>query len=309
MNALVTGGAGFIGSSLSRRLLDEGWTVVVVDDLSNSKREAVPEGVRFVQADVAEADALAAVMDGIDVVFHQAAVRSVPRSIEEPRLVHNANATGTLNVLIAAADAGVRRVVYASSSSVYGGAGEGACRESDRVAPLSPYAVSKLSGEFYCRVWASLGSIETVSLRYFNVFGPGQQADSQYAAVFPAFISALREGRSPEIQWDGEQSRDFTFIDDVVRANVLAASADAASGHVFNVAGGQPRTINQVYDAVSQVLGTDIEPTRTPRRAGDIRHSLADTSKAAEMLGWRVEVQWDEAVSRTVQWFAQDQTD
>lgn len=303
MKTIVTGGAGFIGSALSAALLADGHEVSAFDDLSAGSKETVPAGVELIVGDVRRPDDLRDAFRGAEIVFHQAAVRSVPRSLAEPFIVHETNATGTLNVLLAAEAAGVRKVVYASSSSVYGGAVDGMSHEDLPTNPLSPYAVSKLTGEHYCSVWASLGRIDTVSLRYFNVFGPGQNADSKYAAVFPAFISALRSGLSPEVHWDGEQSRDFTFIDDVVAANVRAAEAPAAAGQVINVAGGRPRSINEVFASVSKVLASDLPPLRTSKRDGDIRDSYADITRARELLVWEPEAQWEEAVASTVAWF------
>ncbi len=205
-------------------------------------------------------------------------------------------------MLLAAERTDVRRVVYASSSSVYGGT-EGISKETDATNPLSPYAVSKLGGEHYCRVWALLQKVSTISLRYFNVFGPGQRPESRYAAVFPAFASALLAGEAPEIHWDGEQSRDFTFIDDVVEANVKAAEAgEAADGGVFNIAGGQPRTVNDIFRSISEALQVDIAPRRVAKRSGDIRHSHADISGADEVLGWTPTADWEPSVKLTIDW-------
>ncbi len=303
MRSLVTGGAGFIGSAIARALIDRGDDVVVLDNFLSGSKAAVPSGADVVEGDVRDLETVKSASEGAEVVFHQAAVRSVPRSIDEPVLVHESNVTGTLNVLVAAEAAGVRRVVYASSSSVYGGAGDGATSEDLAPNPLSPYAVSKLAAEYYCRVWAGLNKVSTVCLRYFNVFGPGQRADSRYAAVFPAFIAALSQGSAPDIHWDGEQSRDFTFISDVVRANLLAADNPAAHGGVINVAPGEPRTINDVFRSISASLGTQIEPTRTAPRAGDIRSSYADNTLARELLGWRPEAGWNESIQTTIEWF------
>ena len=304
MRALVTGGAGFIGSSIADRLVQEGWAVRVLDNLSTGNREYVPDGVEFLEGDLRnEADAKSACAE-IDVVFHQAAVRSVPRSLDEPRLVNESNITGTLNLLLAAHEAAVNRFVYASSSSVYGDVGAAINREDLPTDPQSPYAVSKLAGEMYCRVWTALGRVDTVSLRYFNVFGPRQHPDSKYAAVFPGFISALITGRAPEVHWDGEQSRDFTFIDDVVDANLKAATAPAsAAGGVYNVGSGQPKTVNETLQSIADYLGTWIEPTRTEKRGGDIRRTHADISRAKSDLGWKPQVEWERAVAATVDWF------
>jgi nucleoside-diphosphate-sugar epimerase len=305
LRTVVTGGAGFIGSAIARGLLDRGDEVLVIDDLSNGRQDSVPEGAEFIQQDINEQAGLSRAFRGAAVVFHQAALRSVPRSVEEPLVVHKTNTTGTLNVLIAAESAGAERVVYASSSSAYGGVDEGRRSvETDPPSPLSPYAVSKLTAEYYCRVWTEIKGLSTVSLRYFNVFGPGQRADSKYAAVFPAFIAHLISGEPPEIQWDGEQSRDFTYIDDVVAANLAAAdSSSDVDGEVFNVASGSPRTINEIYASICDALGVEIEPKRAPRRAGDVRRSYADISKARSLLHWEPTSDWDKAVEMTVQWF------
>jgi nucleoside-diphosphate-sugar epimerase len=306
MKALVTGGAGFIGSALARELLERGGEVRVLDNLVTGFEEVVPEGAEFLKEDLRDLEATRRACKGIDVVFHQAAIRSVPRSVDNPILTNEANVSGTLNLLIAASEAGARRVVYASSSSVYGDT-EGALNREDMApSPQSPYAVSKLTGELYCRVWTSLGRISTVSLRYFNVFGPGQHPESKYAAVFPAFISALLNDRPPEVHWDGEQSRDFSFIDDVVEANLLAGQAGPdVDGAVFNIGGGRPRTVNEVLGSVADALERWIEPIHAPKRAGDVRHTRADITRPRDMLGWEPKESWDEAVAATVRWFTE----
>jgi nucleoside-diphosphate-sugar epimerase len=307
MNALVTGGAGFIGSAVSRALLERGDSVRVFDNLMTSVQENVPSQAEFVRGDLRDVDAITQACKGIEVVFHQAAVRSVPRSVDDPLLSNESNVSGTLNLLVGANNSGVRRVVYASSSSVYGDTAGGVNQEDLPPNPQSPYAVSKLAGEYYCRVWTHLKGLSTVSLRYFNVFGPGQRADSKYAAVFPAFVSALLEDRPPEVHWDGEQSRDFSYIDDVVRANLLAAEADTGvAGSVINIGGGRPQTVNEVLASVSKAVGRWVEPVRTPKRAGDVRTTRADIGLAAELLAWKPEAQWEEAVEATVRWFATD---
>ena len=304
MRALVTGGAGFIGSAIARALVERGDDVRVLDNLIAGSKENVPASADFWEADLRDPAALREVTRDVEVVFHEAAIRSVPRSIDEPTLVHECNVTGTLNLLIACEENEVRRLVYASSSSAYGGAREGKSSEDMHPRPLSPYAASKLSAEYYCTVWSELKKLSTVSLRYFNVFGPGQSAESKYAAVFPAFVTALLKGESPVIHWDGEQSRDFTYIDDVVRANIAAAEAkDRVDGAVINVAGGTPHTINETFEEIRRVLGSSIEPVYMPRREGDIRHSFADPTLAEELLRWRVETPWPEAVRKTVAWF------
>ncbi len=304
MRALVTGGTGFIGSALAEGLLQEGWGVRVLDNFLTSSEDNVPAGVELIRGDIRNLDATRGACRGIDVVFHQAAFRSVPKSVDDPTLSNSCNVTGTLHVLIAAEETGVRRVVYASSSSVYGEPEEPVNKEDMAPQPLSPYAVTKLAGENYCRVWSHIKQLSTVSLRYFNVFGPGQRPESMYAAVFPAFISALMEKRPPEVHWDGEQARDFTYIDDVVRANVLAGTADGrVDGQVINIGGGQPKTVNDVLNVVSASARRWIDPVRTPKRAGDVRRTHADISRARELLGWEPEANWEEAVAATVSWF------
>jgi len=303
VRAVVTGGAGFIGSALAAALVARGDDVVVYDDLSSGSKEAVPDRAELVIGDIRDLDTTRVAFEGADVIYHQAALRSVPRSLDEPLVVHETNATGTLNVLLAAESVGARKVIYASSSSVYGGVSSGRSQEDMAPNPLSPYAVSKLAGEYYSRVWALLGRVETVSLRYFNVFGPGQSAESKYSAVFPAMISALHRREAPVVHWDGEQSRDFTFIDDVVTANLAAADRSSRAGLVVNVAGGKPRTVNQIYEDVARKLDVRIDPSRVPKREGDIRHSHADIDRARAELGWEPKANWEESVARTVAWF------
>lgn len=304
MKVLVTGGAGFIGSAIARACVEKGWDTTAFDNLMTGFESAVPEGATLMRGDLRDHEAMAHACEGVHLIFHQGALRSVPRSVDEPELTLDCNIGGTLNVLIAAERAGVGRVIYASSSSVYGDT-EGALNREDMAPnPQSPYAASKLAGEYYCRVWTSLKGLSTVSLRYFNVYGPGQHPDSKYAAVFPAFISALTEGRPPEVHWDGEQSRDFSFIDDVVRANLLAAEADAVDGSVLNIGGGGGKSVNEVLGAVSDALGKWIEPVHMPKRAGDVRNTRAELSRALEQLGWKPEADWTESVRATIRWFA-----
>ncbi|MGH2746801.1 MAG: SDR family oxidoreductase [Actinomycetota bacterium] len=304
MRALVTGGAGFIGSALAHELIAAGAEVRVFDNLSTGRIESVPQGAEFVLGDLCDPGEVADACRDIEVVFHQAAIRSVPRSMDDPGLTNDSNVTGTLNLLRAASAHGVRKLVYASSSSAYGDSETRPLSEDLSPRPLSPYAVSKLAGEYYCGVWSQSFGLPTVSLRYFNVFGPGQRPDSKYAAVFPAFTSALVNGRAPEIHWDGEQSRDFTFIDDVVRANIAAAEAGSrCEGEVVNIGSNRPRTINEVLRSVSAALDRWIEPEMKPKRPGDVRHTHADTTKAWSLLGWRPEVEWSDAVALTVDWF------
>jgi UDP-glucose 4-epimerase len=304
MRCLVTGGAGFIGSNIVDALLARGDDVRVIDDLSTGYRENVPDGVELVEAGVADQAAVERALQGADLVFHEAAARAVLRSVEDPLSADTANVHGTLTVLKAAADAGVGRVVYASSSSVYGGADQRPTPETAPLLPRSPYAVTKLTGEHYCRVFAELYGLETVALRYFNVYGPRQRPDSAYAAVIPLFIDALRTGTPPEVHGDGKQTRDFTFISDVVAANLAAASAPAerCSGRAFNIAGGNEVSLLDILDHLGRILGVDPEPTFTEPRAGDVRHSCAGTEAAAEALGFRTEVELADGLQRTVDW-------
>lgn len=301
MRALVTGGAGFIGSAVAGLLIAEGWDVRVFDNLMTGFERNIPPEADFVRGDLRDAQEVSAACRDVDVVFHQGAVRSVPKSVDDPRLSHESNITGTLNVLEGSRVASVRRVVYASSSSVYGETQEAINHEHDAPNPQSPYAVTKLAGEYYCRVWTALGRLSTVSLRYFNVFGPGQHPESKYAAVFPAFVTALATDRAPELHWDGEQSRDFTYVHDVARANLLAAKADdRIDGQVINIGAGRPRTVNDVLRAVSEAIGRWLDPTVLPKRPGDVRHTHADIDRARSVLGWEPRAEWDQAVRETV---------
>lgn len=305
MKALVTGGAGFVGSTLVDALLDAGWEVVVLDDLSTGLADNVNAQARWIEGDVADSELLAAAMSGCDTVFHQAARRAVPYSIHHPLETDRVNVGGTLAVMVAARHAEVRRVVTASSSSVYGGAARLPSSEGDTLAPRSPYAVSKLAAESYCRVFWELFGLETVSLRYFNVYGPRQRPDSPYAAVIPLFIDALVSGRPPEVHGDGLQSRDFTFVDDAVAANLRAsqAPAEACAGRAYNVAGGRAHTLMELLELLEHELGTRIEPVHTVPRPGDVRHSWADVGAAERHLGHRPSVSLVEGLRRTASWF------
>ena len=306
MRVCVSGGAGFIGSQVADSYLVDGAEVSIFDDLSTGFRENIDDRMDFVEGSVVDLDAVRKAIDGAEVVFHQAAARAVSRSVEDPLGCDLANTHGTLNVLVAARDAGVRRVVLASSSSVYGGAEQLPTPESAPLIPRSPYAVTKLALEEYARVCSELYEIETVCLRYFNVYGPRQRPDSQYAAVIPLFIDALRSGRKPVLHGDGLQFRDFTYIDDVVALNRLAATADAGvvSGKVYNGGRGDRTTILDVLNGIAEILG--VEPTweQAPTRAGDVRQSCADISAARRDLGYDPQVSFGEGLRRTVEWFA-----
>jgi UDP-N-acetylglucosamine/UDP-N-acetyl-alpha-D-glucosaminouronate 4-epimerase len=304
VRALVTGGAGFIGSHLVDALVADGARVVVLDDLSTGSTINVPPEADLVEGDVADPRAAEALVKGHDVVFHLAARGSVQRSVERPLDTDRTNVAGTLNLLCAAHAAGVRRFVLSSSSSVYGGAGEGPTGEDTALRPRSPYAVSKLAGEQYARVFTDLHGLETVSLRYFNVFGPRQRADTTYAAVVPRFIDALSNGRSPEIHGDGRQSRDFTFVADAVQANLRAAAApaDVCAGRVYNIARGDPHTVLDLLATLRDLLGADVPAHHVDGRAGDIRHSHAAIDAARRDLGYRPGVSLSEGLAAAVNW-------
>jgi UDP-N-acetylglucosamine/UDP-N-acetyl-alpha-D-glucosaminouronate 4-epimerase len=311
---LVTGGAGFIGSHLVRRLLAEGADVRVLDDFSTGSRanlEDVARDIEILEGDVRDLAVVARAVAGCSVVFHEAALGSVPRSVADPLLSHEVNATGTLNVLVAARDAGVARVVYASSSSVYGDAVELPKRESATPKPLSPYALSKLTAEQACGIFTRLYGLETVALRYFNVFGPRQDPASQYAAVIPRFATVMLAGERPVIFGDGFQSRDFTYVDDVIEANMLAATASAEcaigeGGGVYNVACGGQVTLLELVAELNRSLATALEPVLAPERAGDIKHSRAAIERAGEFLGFEPRTCFRDGIDRTVQWFRRE---
>lgn len=289
MKALVTGGAGFIGSHLVRALLERGDRVVILDNFASGRRSNLDEltgEIELVEGDLRSYERVHAAMKGVELVFHEGALPSVPRSVQDPLTTNEVNVSGTLNVLLAARDEGVGRVVFASSSSVYGDADGFPRDETQRPQPLSPYGVAKLAAESYCRAFWQVYGLETVSLRYFNVFGPRQDPASQYAAVVPRFIARLLEGKPPVIYGDGTQSRDFTYVGNVVAGNLLAASAPDVAGEVLNVATGGSLTVNELSAAIQETLGVDIEPVYEPARVGEIEHSAADISRAAQLLGY-----------------------
>lgn len=304
-NCLVTGGAGFIGSHLTNALIKKCDRVTVIDNLSTGHLENlsdVMDEITFIKGDIRDIDLLKKLFRGVEVVFHQAALPSVPRSVKDPIASNANNIDGTLNVLVAARDAGVRRVVCAASSSAYGDTEVLPKTEDMPGNPLSPYAVTKYVGELYAKVFSRVYGLETVSLRYFNVFGPRQDPNSQYAAVIPKFITAMSKGERPHIYGDGEQSRDFTYIDNVVEANLLAANAPGVSGEMFNIACGERYTVNELVAMLNEILGTNIEPVYEPPRTGDVRHSMASIEKAEKMLGYRPLVTFEEGLRRTVEW-------
>jgi UDP-glucose 4-epimerase len=286
---LVTGGAGFIGSHLVDALVRQGHTVRVLDNFSTghpANLDNVRSQIELIEGDVTDPEALKAALQDVDIVFHQAALASVSRSISDPLTTHQVCATGTLLLLLAAREAGVRRVVYSASSSAYGNSDKLPKRESDAPRPASLDAVATLAGEKYCKVFSTLYGLETVRLRYFNVYGPRQSPDSPYAAVIPLFLQALLSGRNPVVHGDGLQSRDFTYVDDVVQANFLAAKAQRVSGKVYNVAFGHRTSLLELLRYANDLLGTDIKPIFAPPRPGDVRHSMADTFLAQTELGF-----------------------
>jgi nucleoside-diphosphate-sugar epimerase len=302
--ALVTGGAGFIGSHLTRRLVRDGWKVTVVDNLmtGNKKNLAdVAKKITFLKLDINDTKKLTKAMKGAQVVFHLAAVPSVPRSIAKPWDSHKANIDGTFSVLMAARDAKVKRVVYSASSSAYGETPTLPKREDMPASPISPYGLQKFVGEQYTFLFNKFFGVEGVALRYFNIYGPDQDPNSPYAAAIPKFIRAMQSGSPANITGDGTGSRDFTYVDDAVQANVLAATVPAAAGELFNVARGEQVTINELVRTINNVLGCDILPNHGPERPGDIKHSLADISKARTILGYSPNVSLAEGVRHTAE--------
>lgn len=311
-NFLVTGGAGFIGSNIVKALLYRRDTVRVLDNFSTGKRENLnfagtpPDllnNLETVQGDIADLDICHHAMEGIQYVLHQAAIPSVPRSIDLPLESNRANVDGTLNLLVAARDAGVKRLVFASSSAVYGNAPGFPRTETIHPAPLSPYAVQKLTAEHYLRIFYELYGLETVSLRYFNVFGPHQDPDSEYAAVIPRFIKAFVTGTPPTVYGDGEQSRDFTYVDNVVYGNLLAVEAKDAPGRIMNLACGGQLTLNQLLILLRQITGSDVEAVHTDPRPGDVRHSWADITLSEQVLNYETRVPLDEGLRKAVDYF------
>lgn len=303
---VVTGGAGFIGSHIAEALVQRGDEVTVVDNLSTGHRhnlDAFADQVDFVEADILDAETLGEAFQGADVVFHEAALASVPRSVERPLDTHAACVTGTLNVLNQARLAGVRRVVYAASSSAYGDQPFSSKREIDVPSPLSPYAAAKLAGEYYLQAFYHTYGLETVAIRYFNVFGPRQDPDSPYSAVIPLFITAMLQGKQPTVFGDGFQSRDFTFVANVVHGNLLAADAKEAAGKVVNVANGRSTTLLTLISQLNHLLGTNLDAIHEPPRVGDVRDSLADITAAQKYLGYTPQVYFDEGLERSIAYY------
>jgi UDP-glucose 4-epimerase len=305
---LVTGGAGFIGSHISTALVERGDKVRVLDNLCTGHLSNLAhlEGkIEFIQADLNDTDKVAEAVRGVDCIFHEAALASVPRSVERPLDTHAACVTGTVNLLDQARKAGVRRLVYAASSSAYGDQPTSSKRETDLPAPLSPYGAAKLAAEFYCQSFTHTYGFETVSIRYFNVFGPRQDPNSQYSAVIPLFITAMLAGRQPTVYGDGGQSRDFTYVANVVHGNLLAADAPNVAGRVFNVANGRQTSLLELLAILNELLGTNVQPVFAPARVGDVRESLADISQARKHLAYEPLVDFNEGLKRSIAYYKQ----
>src|SRR5574337_1887671 len=303
---LITGGAGFIGANLAHALVGRGESVRILDDFSSGRMQnllGIEDRIEILRGDLRDPAIVARAVQDIEVILHQAALNSNPRSIKEPGPTNAVNVAGTLLLFEAARAAGVRRVVYASSSSVYGDTPGLPKTEEMPLSPKAPYGVSKLAAEYYCRVFTQVYGLETVCLRYFNVFGPRQHPDSEYAAVIPRFLRRMLAGKPPVIFGDGEQSRDFTAVENVVAANLLAAETARGIGEVFNIACGRTSTLNQLTAWLNQLLGTDLPPIYEPPRPADIRHSYASIRKAEAILGYRPVLEVQEGLRRTVEWF------
>ncbi|HCO92473.1 MAG TPA: LPS biosynthesis protein WbpP [Phycisphaerales bacterium] len=303
---LVTGGAGFIGSNICKKLVSQDCFVRVVDNLLTGKKSNladVIDKIEFIQADMGDSEVAQSVMNDIDVVLHQGALPSVPLSVDNPADTHRHCVDATFTLLLAARDAGIKRFVYAASSSAYGDAPTSPKVETMPTSPLSPYAVAKLVGEYYCSVFSQVFGLETISLRYFNVFGPQQDPTSQYAAAIPAFVTAILKDKPPTIYGDGLQSRDFTYIDNVVEANLLAARAGQTNGEVINIACGQAVTVNEIIDMINNLLGKNVKPIYTPPRPGDVKHSLADITAAQNLINFKPVVSFDEGLRLAIDWY------
>jgi len=306
---LVTGGAGFIGSNICKELISQGCFVRVVDNLLTGKKSnlaSVIDKIDFIQADMGDAEVAQSAMKGIDVVLHQGALPSVPRSVDDPAATHKHCVDATFTLLLAARDAGIKRFVYAASSSAYGDTPTLPKVETMTPMPLSPYAAAKLVGEYYCSVFYEVFGLETISLRYFNVFGPHQDPASQYAAAIPAFVTAIFKDKPPTIYGDGEQSRDFTYIDNVVEANLLAARAKQTKGEVINIACGEAVTVNAIIALINEFLGKDIKPNYTDPRPGDVKHSLADITLAEKLISYKTKVPFKQGLQLAIDWYREN---
>lgn len=303
---LVTGGAGFIGSNICSKLVSEGCFVRVIDNLLTGKKNnltAIIDKIEFIEADMGDENIARTAMKDIDFCLHQGALPSVPRSIDDPAATHKHCVDATFTLLLAARDAGIKRFVYASSSSTYGDTPALPKVETMPPQPLSPYAASKLAGEYYCSVFYNVFGLETISLRYFNVFGPHQDPTSQYAAAIPAFVTAILKDKPPTVFGDGLQSRDFTYVDNVVEANLLAARAEHTAGQVLNIACGKAVTVNETIDVINELLGKNIKPLYTDPRPGDIKHSLADITLAQKTIGYKPTVPFKQGLKKAIDWY------
>lgn len=306
---LVTGGAGFIGSNIARTLVQQGCSVRVLDNLSSGRKSNLADfidKIEFIQGDMGKPEVAAAAVKGVDIVLHQGARPSVPLSIDDPAATHRDCVDATFTMLLAARDAKVKRFVYAASSSAYGDTPTLPKIETMPVKPLSPYAVGKLVGEYYCSVFCDVYGLETISLRYFNVFGPYQDPKSQYAAAIPAFVTAILNDTPPTIYGDGEQTRDFTYIDNVVSANLLAARAKKTGGEVVNIACAERVTVNQIIAMINKLLGKNVRQQYVPSRPGDVKHSLADISLAAKVIGYKPLVSFQDGLEKAIGWYCKN---
>lgn len=303
---LVTGGAGFIGSNIAERLLKAGSRVRIIDNFMTGKRENIEpflSDIELIEGDIRNMKDVKKAVAGVDYILHQAAMRSVPKSVDNPALTNEINVEGTLNVLVAAKEAKVKRLVYASSSSVYGECEVFPEREDFVPRPISPYAVSKLAGEHYAYTFSKTYGLETASLRYFNVFGPRQNPESKYSTVIPAFVTRMMAGKAPTVEGSGTQTRDFTYVDNVVQANLVAAKADGASGEVFNIACGNSFSVLDIVKELNKFLGSDIKPDFAPPRRGDVQKTIADISKMKRILGIKPKVEFAQGLKKTLEWW------
>lgn len=303
---LVTGGAGFIGSHIVDRLVLEGASVVILDNLCSGKMENIAKHkgkIKFIQGDLRDDNALDEALAGIELVSHQAALRSVPKSMERPLEYHDVNVTATLKLFLKAKEKGIKRIAMASSSSVYGERFDFPERENDCLKPISPYAASKLIDEHYAYLFSKQFNLGVVCMRYFNVYGPKQSLDDEYAVVIPKFIACLLEGNNPPIYGDGEQERDFTYVENVVEANILALIKPSIEGEVFNIGNGAPNSVNGLLRSLNKIMNKNISATYLPERAGDVRKTHSDISKAENLLGWRPKIAFEQGLEKTVEWF------
>lgn len=308
---LVTGGAGFIGSNICKELVSQGCFVRVLDNLLTGKKSnlaGILAQIDFIEADMGDADVARAAMKDIDVVLHQGALPSVPKSVDDPAATHRHCVDATFTLLLAARDAKIKRFVYAASSSAYGDTPTLPKVETMPASPLSPYAVGKLVGEYYCSVFSGVFGLETISLRYFNVFGPQQDPKSQYAAAIPAFVTSILKNKPPTIYGDGQQSRDFTYVDNVVQANLLAARAKKTAGQVVNIACGTAVTVNEIIALINESLGKNVTPIYVPSRPGDVKHSLADITAARNLLGYQPKVSFRDGLQKAIGWYRDNLT-